>query len=99
MPAVEKEWNLEPFWEATVGGIVFSGMLMGAPFWGVLSDNFGRKFGFFCSVALTGTFGLASAFSPSLPFLLLSRVMVGFGLGGSTVAFSQSKSNHYSTKQ
>ncbi len=94
LPAVEKEWNLEPFWEAMVGGVVFAGiflchiikvskgMLVGAPGWGILSDKFGRKVGFILSVIITGVFGLLSGFAPSLPYLLVCRCLVGFGLSG-----------------
>ena len=63
-------------------------MLVGAPFWGMFSDKMGRKSGFFCAVVLTAIFGLASGFSPSLGYLLVFRCIVGFGLSGSTVAFS-----------
>jgi len=36
----------------------------------------------------TGIFGLASAVSPNYYFLLLSRGLVGFGLGGGHVSFT-----------
>ncbi|PRP76232.1 hypothetical protein PROFUN_15317 [Planoprotostelium fungivorum] len=88
LPAVQKEWSMNGFWESTVASISFFGMLFGSPFWGLTSDRFGRRVAFFGSAAITAFFGLLSAFSPNVGMLILFRFLVGFGVSGSHVAFS-----------
>eukprot|EP01117_Protostelium_nocturnum_P015348 TRINITY_DN5945_c0_g1_i1.p1 TRINITY_DN5945_c0_g1~~TRINITY_DN5945_c0_g1_i1.p1 ORF type:complete len:478 (-),score=122.17 TRINITY_DN5945_c0_g1_i1:115-1548(-) len=88
LPAVQKEWNVNKFQESSVASISFLGMLLGAPIWGFLSDRFGRRTAFFISIGATSTFGLLSAVSPNIWFLLFARLMVGFGVSGAHVPFS-----------
>jgi len=88
LPEIKREWNLESWKEATVGSAVFFGMMLGAYFWGSISDRLGRRIGFFATSAFAAVFGIASAFSPNLIVLVILRALVGFGLGGSPVSFS-----------
>eukprot|EP01118_Nematostelium_gracile_P002562 TRINITY_DN1278_c0_g1_i2.p1 TRINITY_DN1278_c0_g1~~TRINITY_DN1278_c0_g1_i2.p1 ORF type:complete len:509 (-),score=104.22 TRINITY_DN1278_c0_g1_i2:167-1693(-) len=82
------EFNLDKYQEAAISTVVFVGMLVGAYCWGVVSDRYGRRIGYLATSALTFVFGLASAFAPNYWFLLFTRMMVGFGLGGGHVAFT-----------
>jgi putative MFS transporter len=70
----------------TQGGLTvtatFAGMLVGAWFWGTISDYIGRRMGFQVTVLIFALFGLLSAFAPSWEWLLVLRFVTGFGLGG-----------------
>lgn len=82
MPAVAKEWGLTKTQTGSLGTAIFLGMLAGAWLWGRLSDVLGRKTGFIATVAVDSVFGLLSAFSPSFIWLLVLRMLTGFGVGG-----------------
>src|SRR5687767_992463 len=57
-------------------------MLVGALFWGTVSDRIGRRRGFGVTVLIFAVFGLLSALAPSFGWLLALRALTGFGLGG-----------------
>eukprot|EP01121_Diplochlamys_sp_Union-15-3_P016783 TRINITY_DN5778_c0_g1_i4.p1 TRINITY_DN5778_c0_g1~~TRINITY_DN5778_c0_g1_i4.p1 ORF type:complete len:406 (+),score=35.66 TRINITY_DN5778_c0_g1_i4:328-1545(+) len=63
-------------------------MLLGAPFWGIISDKYGRRRAYLFSTIITFVFSIISALSPSFYFLVVTRAIVGFGLGGSSIPFS-----------
>ena len=65
-----------------VGSVFFGGMLVGAWGFGVLADKFGRRRIFLITVLLDAVFGLLSAFSPNLLFLLVFRFLTGAAVGG-----------------
>ena len=58
------------------------GMLIGAGFWSVYADKYGRRSAFVISLAFVFFGGVISAASPSLLVLCICRVAVGFGVGG-----------------
>jgi AAHS family 3-hydroxyphenylpropionic acid transporter len=58
------------------------GLLAGAAVGGRLSDRIGRKWVLIVSVALFGLFSIGTALSTSAEMLLLTRLLVGVGLGG-----------------
>jgi MFS family permease len=62
---------------------VFIGMLVGGLLCGVLSDRIGRKPCLQYSLFINAVASLASAFAPSIPLLILCRVVGGIGIGGS----------------
>ncbi|CAM9370337.1 unnamed protein product [Ascophyllum nodosum] len=57
-------------------------MLIGAGFWSVYADKYGRRSAFVISLAFVFFGGVISAASPSLLVLCICRVAVGFGVGG-----------------
>src|SRR5215216_7342503 len=57
-------------------------MLLGAWFWGTISDYIGRRPGFRLTVLIFAVFGLLSALAPSWEWLAVLRAITGFGLGG-----------------
>lgn len=87
-PSAHCEWGISPEQESALSSAVFLGMMIGAPLWGGISDVQGRKHAFFATAFATFAFGMASAVSPSYWALLVSRALVGFGLGGVPIAFS-----------
>jgi AAHS family 3-hydroxyphenylpropionic acid transporter len=58
------------------------GLMLGAAIGGRLSDRFGRKAVLVASVVVFGLLSLATAFSPNLEILVLTRFLTGVGLGG-----------------
>ncbi|CAH9055585.1 unnamed protein product [Cuscuta epithymum] len=87
-PAVRSAWNLSPSHETLLTSMVFVGMLVGAYSWGIVSDNYGRRNGFFVTAMITALAGFTSAFVPNITVLIIIRCLVGFGLGGGPVLFS-----------
>lgn len=58
-PAVKSEWGVSPSAESLLSTVVFAGNLVGVYLWGLLSDNYGRKwvyFGFFSCEIASGLF-------------------------------------------
>ncbi|MBC7317825.1 MFS transporter [Candidatus Bipolaricaulota bacterium] len=82
IPAICREWGLTTAQAGFLATAIFLGMLLGAWFWGTVSDRLGRKPGFILTVLIDSGFGLASAFSPSFPVLVALRALTGFGVGG-----------------
>ncbi|CAN6444897.1 unnamed protein product [Victoria cruziana] len=84
-PAVKLEWELSPRQESAITSVVFAGMLVGAYTWGTISDNYGRRIGFFATAVVTFASGFLSSFSPNYASLVSFRCLVGVGLGGGPV--------------
>ncbi len=79
---------LKPEWHLTAGqiGLLGSGSLLaaflGALTLGRLADLIGRKAIYGIEAGLMATGALACAFAPSFTWLLLFRLVLGFGIGG-----------------
>ncbi|KAK2646137.1 hypothetical protein Ddye_021332 [Dipteronia dyeriana] len=86
--AVKSQWKLSSGEESALSTVVFFGMLVGACSWGIISDKYGRRKCFFSIGAVTSGAGLLSAFSPNYISLVISRCLVGVGLGGGPVYFT-----------
>ncbi|KAL1531249.1 organic cation/carnitine transporter 7-like [Salvia divinorum] len=84
-PFVKAEWGLSSGQESLTTTMVFAGMLIGAYFWGFLSDNYGRRVGLLSVAVVTSIFAFFSALSPNYVLLILFRMVVGIGLGGGPV--------------
>jgi putative MFS transporter len=82
IPAVIREWSLTTTQAGLIGTAIFVGMLIGAWFWGAITDRIGRKPGFVLTVLVDSVFGFLSALSPSYIWLLVLRAITGFGVGG-----------------
>jgi putative MFS transporter len=82
IPNVIRQWSLESAQAGLIGTAIFVGMLVGAWFWGTISDYVGRKLGFQLTVLVDSVFGFLSALSPSYVWLLVLRGITGFGVGG-----------------
>ncbi|PRQ51815.1 putative major facilitator, sugar transporter, major facilitator superfamily [Rosa chinensis] len=87
-PAVQSAWGLSSKQESFITSVVFTGMLVGAYSWGIVSDNYGRRKGFLITAMITSGAGFLSAFSPNYTSLLIFRCLVGVGLGGGPVLSS-----------
>lgn len=87
-PAVECEWSLSAASMGALTSVVFAGMTVGGPLWGCVSDGFGRRTAFACSVLCTTVFGFLSAAARSYTQLLAFRFFVGLGIPGACVSFA-----------
>lgn len=88
LPEIQSYWGISSATEALIASVTFAGMAIGAYSWGLLGDLIGRKKSIALSCLWTASFGLLSAFSPSIEWLIVSRAITGVGLGGVAVAFT-----------
>ena len=82
LPAVIEDFGISTTQAGLIASATFAGMLVGAWFWGTISDYFGRRLGFQLTVLIFAVFGLLSAFAPGWEWLAILRFLTGFGLGG-----------------
>jgi len=71
----------------TMNMVVFPAGVAGALVWGMLGDMIGRRKVFNGAAAMVAVFGVLTAFVNSYQWLLVTRLLVGFGIGGLTVPF------------
>ena len=76
------EWQLDKQQSGWIVSVGFIGMALGAVLSGWAADRFGRRNVFAATMVLYGAATGLCALAPNLPFLLVSRFWVGFGLGG-----------------
>ena len=79
---IQREWNLTNIEYAVFPAITLIPNIIGGCVFSVLADNYGRVWPYAISVAIAGVFGMATAFSPNYPVLLVLRIVVGLGIGG-----------------
>ncbi|KAF4365603.1 hypothetical protein F8388_007436 [Cannabis sativa] len=84
-PALQSQWLLSSSQQTLLSTVVFAGMLVGASFWGLVSDQFGRRVSFLGISILITLSSFLSSFSPNYTVLLILRTLVGAGLGGAPV--------------
>jgi putative MFS transporter len=82
LPAIIALWNLTSAQAGLVGSATFAGMFVGAYGWGLIADRVGRRKVFLLTVLLDALFGLLSALSPNLTFLIIFRFLTGTAIGG-----------------
>ncbi|SDT22721.1 MFS transporter, putative metabolite:H+ symporter [Friedmanniella luteola] len=75
------QWRLSPGEASWIASIGFAGMAIGAAVGGLLADRFGRRQVFALTLLVYGLLTGVSALSWSLAALLVSRFLVGLGLG------------------
>ncbi|PIN03607.1 Synaptic vesicle transporter SV2 (major facilitator superfamily) [Handroanthus impetiginosus] len=84
-PALKSEWSISPTQESLLSTTVFAGMLIGAYFWGFISDAYGRRIGVQGVAIITFGAGFFSAFSQDYKSLVVLRCLLGFGAGGAHI--------------
>lgn len=75
-------WHLSTLQLALLNGVALAAAAVGAVFFGFLADKFGRKRLYGVEVILLFFGAILSALAPSYLWLLLSRILVGLGIGG-----------------
>jgi len=80
--SVEKEWNITVTEYAYLPAVASVLNVVGAIFFSILSDLFGRVWPYALCMGWIGTFSIASAFSVNFYYLLALRALASFGIGG-----------------
>lgn len=75
-------WHLTTTQLALLNGVALAAAAIGAIFFGFMSDKFGRKKFYGVEVVILFVGAILSAVAPSYLWLLLSRILVGLGIGG-----------------
>lgn len=80
--SIEPYFNMSGTTFGTIGLVFFVGAFIGAILWGPIVDRIGRKLTFTIDLTLMAVFAFISAFSTSVPELIIFRFFMGVGLGG-----------------
>lgn len=86
-PSMRCDFEVSSKQEGAMTSVVFAGMMLGAPSWGVMSDARGRRPAMLASAATTLAAGVGSALGGTFGWVLFFRFVVGIGLGGVPVAY------------
>ena len=86
-PCVQAAWGLTNLEAASIASVVFAGELVGSAVLGSLADTHGRRPIFIAACLIIFLSGLLSCVATSYGFLLATRAVVGFGVGGLAVPF------------
>ncbi|MDX7951499.1 sugar porter family MFS transporter [Lichenihabitans sp. Uapishka_5] len=82
---LREAFQLSPFMQGVVTSIALAGAAFGAAFAGDLADRFGRRPVILATALIFVLGSIVSALAPSLTVLLIGRLLVGFGIGVSSM--------------
>ncbi|KAL1922520.1 uncharacterized protein VTP21DRAFT_10059 [Calcarisporiella thermophila] len=82
LPRVQRHFDVPNTLIGTLSSSIFTGMMFGALFWGVLSDSRGRKIAYKWTLIIACTFGMGASFAPNFWWLCFMLFLLGFGVGG-----------------
>ncbi|KAG7481440.1 hypothetical protein MATL_G00066520 [Megalops atlanticus] len=89
LPSAETDMCVPNSSSGWLGSIVYLGMMVGAFFWGGMSDKVGRRQCLLICMSMNGFFAFLSSFVQGYGFFLLCRLFAGFGIGGAVpIVFS-----------
>ncbi|KAL4617534.1 synaptic vesicle glycoprotein 2C-like isoform X1 [Arapaima gigas] len=89
LPSAETDMCIPNSGAGWLGSIVYLGMMVGAFFWGGLSDKVGRRQCLLICMSVNGFFAFLSSFVQGYSMFLLCRMISGFGIGGAVpIVFS-----------
>ena len=96
MTVLQPLWHLTTSQKSLLAGATLVAAAVGASTFGFLSDKFGRKRMYGTEIAIQFLGAILSAISMNFTMLLISRIIIGFGIGGdypsSAVVASESAS-------
>ncbi len=87
-PGIAREWAISQAVLGVVLSIELFGMALGSVTWGNIADRIGRRPSILWCLALMAAGMLATAAAPTLYFLVATRLVTGFGIGGMLSATS-----------
>ncbi|XP_030624798.1 synaptic vesicle glycoprotein 2C-like isoform X2 [Chanos chanos] len=89
LPSAETDMCVPNSGAGWLGSIVYLGMMVGAFFWGGLSDKVGRRQCLLVCMSVSGFFAFLSSFVQGYSTFLFCRMLSGFGIGGAVpIVFS-----------
>ena len=83
---IQERWNLSSVEYAILPSSTGLGNIVGGFFYGLLCDHFGRVWPYALILTHVGVVGLASAFSPNFPTLVVLRTVVSMAITGASAA-------------
>ncbi|MHB1612227.1 MAG: MFS transporter [Sulfobacillus sp.] len=81
LPRILKIWHPSPLALTLLTASTFVGMIAGSLAAGILADRWGRRVVLLLDFAAYGLAATVSAMAPDLSFLIISRLIVGIGIG------------------
>uniref|UniRef100_A0A7S0YXR6 Major facilitator superfamily (MFS) profile domain-containing protein n=1 Tax=Hemiselmis tepida TaxID=464990 RepID=A0A7S0YXR6_9CRYP len=78
---LRREWNLDELGFASLGSVVFAGLLVGNLTGGLFADKFGRRNTLLAVSMVFGVGGLASALAVDVMTFAICRFITGIGVG------------------
>nr|XP_061803820.1 synaptic vesicle glycoprotein 2C-like isoform X2 [Nerophis lumbriciformis] len=89
LPSAETDMCAPNSSSGWLGSIVYLGMMLGAFFWGGMSDKVGRRQCLLICMSTNGFFAFLSSFVQGYGVFLVCRIAAGFGIGGAVpIVFS-----------
>ncbi|CAM4664674.1 unnamed protein product [Leuciscus chuanchicus] len=89
LPSAETDMCVPNSGAGWLGSVVYLGMMVGAFFWGGLSDKVGRRQCLLVCMSVNGFFSFLSSFVQGYGTFLFCRMFSGFGIGGAVpIVFS-----------
>ncbi|XP_004072481.1 synaptic vesicle glycoprotein 2C [Oryzias latipes] len=89
LPSAETDMCVPNSSSGWLGSIVYLGMMIGAFFWGGMSDKLGRRQCLLVCMSTNGFFAFLSSFVQGYGLFLFCRLIAGFGIGGAVpIVFS-----------
>uniref|UniRef100_A0A8C6TQN9 Synaptic vesicle glycoprotein 2Ca n=1 Tax=Neogobius melanostomus TaxID=47308 RepID=A0A8C6TQN9_9GOBI len=89
LPSAETDMCVPDSSSGWLGSVVYLGMMIGAFFWGGMSDKVGRRQCLLICMSTNGFFAFLSSFVQGYGLFLLCRLVAGFGIGGAVpIVFS-----------
>ncbi|XP_061624023.1 synaptic vesicle glycoprotein 2Ca isoform X1 [Phyllopteryx taeniolatus] len=89
LPSAETDMCAPDSSSGWLGSVVYLGMMLGAFFWGGMSDKVGRRQCLLVCMSTNGFFAFLSSFVQGYGVFLVCRLAAGFGIGGAVpIVFS-----------
>ncbi|XP_053181195.1 synaptic vesicle glycoprotein 2Ca isoform X2 [Scomber japonicus] len=89
LPSAETDMCVPNSSSGWLGSVVYLGMMVGAFFWGGMSDKVGRRQCLLICMSTNGFFAFLSSFVQGYGLFLVCRLVAGFGIGGAVpIVFS-----------
>ncbi|KAJ3100754.1 hypothetical protein HDU96_010234 [Phlyctochytrium bullatum] len=82
IPGMQRDFDVPDAWMGLGTSSAFIGMMIGAAFWGPVSDAIGRRPAFTMTLLITAAFGAAASFASSFPWYCAMLLGMGTGIGG-----------------
>lgn len=88
LPIIDSPFNLTGLEEGIIAASTLIGYLVGATFWGLVGDKWGRKNSIQYTLVIYTIFTLVSAFASNFSELTIFRIIAGFGIGGESAVIA-----------
>ncbi len=84
LPGISATWHINSWLEGLITSGLFVGAMLGASLMASLADRYGRRKMIMWSAIVFAIGALGSAFSSSIEFLIIARIILGVAVGGAS---------------